>query len=274
MILPGGLWQSGERQRQFAFKPLTGAVELALAEASLEARSRPEAVTAVLTAALLSLGNLTPTPERVEALSVGDRQFLGQQLAVWLGQGKVWMTAQCRRCGEPFDFPIHFYELPVKEAGSEYPFAQVTTSLGKACWRVPTGADQRALARRTAGENGTRFLVERCLVNIPDLDVKDDTGPWLARLSDSDVHQVEAALEAVAPEVTTAVRVACLACGQDHRLEIDPYLGLRHLGTEITAEVHLIASVYHWSEAEILALPRARRQRYLQLIDRSRGLVG
>jgi len=37
--------------------------------------------------------------------------------------------------------------------------------------------------------------------------------------------------------------------------------------------VHTLAWYYHWSEAEILALPRARRQLYLSRIDRARGMT-
>jgi len=33
-------------------------------------------------------------------------------------------------------------------------------------------------------------------------------------------------------------------------------------------EIHVMALHYHWSEAQILALPRNRRQRYLALIAR------
>jgi hypothetical protein len=36
-------------------------------------------------------------------------------------------------------------------------------------------------------------------------------------------------------------------------------------------EVHAIAWHYHWSESEILDLPRARRRRYLDLIASSLG---
>jgi hypothetical protein len=38
--------------------------------------------------------------------------------------------------------------------------------------------------------------------------------------------------------------------------------------------VHVLASTYHWSERQILGLPRSRRRLYLDLIDRSRGVHG
>ena len=272
MRLPGGLWHEGRRHREFGFKPLTGAVEMALAEASLEAASMPEVVTQALAAALWNLSHLEATPALIDALSVGDRQFLVQQLAGWLEMEEVWMTAACARCAGQFDFPVRFSELPVKEAGAGYPFAQVATSKGSACWRVPTGADQKAVAAVSAEQDAMRLLVARCLVEISGHDAKP-AAQWVADLSPEDLKQVEASLEAVAPEVTTAVQVACIACGQDSQVAIDPYLCLQRRQEAISADIHTIASTYHWSEAEILALPKKRRQRYLRLIDRARGMT-
>jgi hypothetical protein len=36
-------------------------------------------------------------------------------------------------------------------------------------------------------------------------------------------------------------------------------------------EVHVLATHYHWSESDILALPRRKRLRYLDLIARQLG---
>lgn len=272
MNLPGGLWHKGKLHREFAFKPLTGAVELALAEASLQTASMPEAVTGALAAALQHLNHLEAPPALIDALSVADRQFLVQQLAGWLEMDEVWMTAVCVRCGEPFDFMLRFSELPVKAAGTGYPFAQVATSRGRACWRVPTGADQKAVAAVSEEQDAERVLMERCLMEISGHDA-GQTAQWVAELLDDDWQQVEASLEAVAPEITTAVQVSCPACSQNSQVTIDPYLCLQRRQEAISADIHTIASTYHWSEAEILALPKKRRQRYLRLIDRARGMA-
>jgi len=42
---------------------------------------------------------------------------------------------------------------------------------------------------------------------------------------------------------------------------------------EIYADVHMLASAYHWSEPQILMLSRARRKRYLSMVDRQCGMV-
>jgi hypothetical protein len=250
MLLPGGIVRDGERRRSFAFRPVDGALEAALAEAAA-APSMPKAVTSVLAAALAELGGEPVAEETVRSLPVGDRQFLVRQLSVYLGHDPVWLTAVCRACGESFDFEVRQADLPVKEAGESFPYAEA----GGLRLRVPTGADQEAIAG-LSDERAVRALFERCRIE-----------------GDGNLAVAEAALEEVSPEVALAALAGCPACGASNEVSVDPYLGLPAHSEELFAEVHRLASSYHWSEAEILALPRARRQLYLRLIDRSRGLV-
>lgn len=250
MLLPGGIVRDGERRRSFEFRPVDGALEAALAEAAA-ASSMPKAVTSVLAAALAELGGEPVGEETVRNLPVGDRQFLVRQLSVHLGHDPVWLTAVCRACGESFDFEVRQADLPVKEAGESFPYAEA----GGLRLRVPTGADQEAIAG-LSDERAVKVLFERCRIE-----------------GDGDPKAAEAALEEASPEVALAALVACPDCGASNEVAVDPYLGLPAHSEELFAEVHRLASSYHWSEAEILALPRARRQLYLKLIDRSRGLV-
>ena len=54
---------------------------------------------------------------------------------------------------------------------------------------------------------------------------------------------------------------------------LDPYVCLGAADGGLFLDIHILASVYHWSEREILAMPRERRRLYLSLVDRSRGMV-
>lgn len=274
MQLPGGLWHNGERRRQFAFKRLTGEVELALAEIASSDGSLPAQVTATLSATLGQVGGDVPTPSRIEALCVADRQFLMRCLAVSLDMENIWLTARCTRCGDPFDFFIKQSELPVKEGGEGFPFASVETSLGLCRMRVPNGADQVAIAAIEDSELALQTLVHRCIVAFPDTPDGEGKPENLGeKLTEDDFRRVEAALEEVAAEVTTTVQADCPECRQANLIEIDPYMCLQHGQTNLFSEIHILASAYHWSEAEILCLAKNRRQRYLKLVDRSRGMA-
>ncbi|NOR05034.1 MAG: hypothetical protein GQ575_01845 [Deltaproteobacteria bacterium] len=274
MQLPGGLWHNDERQRQFDFRPLTGNVELALAEIAGSDGSLPSQVTAALSATLGQVGGDVPTLSRVEALCVADRQFLMRCLAIFLGMEDIWLTARCARCGKCFDFFIKQSELPVKQAGESFPFASVETSAGLCRMRVPNGADQVAIAAIEDSEVALQTLVHLCIVGFPDASDGEGKPENLAKkFNADDLRRVEAALEEVAAEVTTMIQAVCPECEQANLVEINPYMCLQQGQTSLFSEIHILASTYHWSETEILSMPKNRRQCYLKLIDRSRGMV-
>jgi len=120
-------------------------------------------------------------------------------------------------------------------------------------FRLPTAADQLAIAGRAGGE---ALLVRRCL--------RPPSAP--ARLR----RRAEAAMEALAPSLVGELNGACPECGVALAVRFDPLQfvlrELRERAAGLLDEVHLLASRYGWSEAEILALPHERRARYAELI--------
>jgi len=267
MLLPGGVMREGGLRRDYAFRPLTGEIELGLAEAVARAEDLPGQVTLALQASLAQIGGLPPDDELVSGMSVGDRQFLMTRLAALLGPGQVWLTASCARCGEAFDFPIDLERIPAKPAGEGFPAPSVHTSRGKMTLRVPTGKDQRAILHIDDLHAARHELAKRCIT------AWDGGDPSGLALDEDEVSAIEAAIESVAPEVACEAQASCPECGFLNRVAIDPYFILGRAGMDIFDEVHRLAWHYHWSETEILRMPRWRRQRYLALIDRSRGMI-
>lgn len=261
MSLPGGVWQQGELRHDFVFRTVNGHLELSLAEAASRVTDVPGQVTHVLHAALAKIAGQVPDLALVDGLSVGDRQFLMTRLASHLGLGQVWLSTECVFCKSHFDFSLDYAEIPVKRAGEGYPFTEIELSIGIRRVRVPTGADQRAV--RVCGDEDTarRMLAERCL------------GALDESLTLQDVTRIELALEALAPELATQAAGICPECGGTNAVAIDPYFCLGRVGSELFVEIHQLAAHYHWSEAEILGLPRWRRKRYLDMIDRARGIT-
>ena len=268
MELPGGIRVGGELRRDFAFKPVTGAMELMLAECGSGPDALANRVTTALATALATMGGEPPDHDAVHGLSINDRQFLMRQLAAHVGVDDVWLTAKCRACSEPFDIFVRQSELPVKAAGSDYPFTECETAQGTLRLRVPTGRDQEALDGMD-DEVAERALAQRLLTPREGSDVRR---PEDLELSDVDLARIEQAVETMAPEVATEAAAHCPHCGESNRVNVDPYLCLQMTSQNLFSEIHNLSVNYHWSEADILALPRERRRVYLQLIDRSRGL--
>jgi hypothetical protein len=263
--LPGGLVTAAGLARDFAFAPANGALELALSEVAGDAASTPEAVSLALLAALESLAGAAVSRQRVDALCVADRQFLMRELARHLGDEGGWFDARCGACGARFDFRLSYRDLPVKPAGPDFPHARVRLGSRQVSLRVPTGADQLRLLDDALDDDPESRLLG-ALLEIAD-------GFELARGASAEERRLlEDALEETAPAICNEVAAPCPECGHVTPVGIDPYAVLARAGDDLLGEIHRLASNYHWSEAEILALPRHRRQRYLQLIDRSRGL--
>ncbi len=264
MELLGGIYRDGRLQREFSFRLVTGAVEMAVGESRAE--SWPDRVTDALWAALDQLGGESPNRAQVHDMCVGDRQYMTRQLAAHLGRDRIWLTRTCTGCGESYDFDIEQSRLPYKPAGSGYPFAEVEVSQGRCRLRMPTGADQVALAGLPPLADPRRALARRLVV-------ESDPEDWdVDALGADDLAAIETAVEEVAPEVSTRARLSCPHCGQAGIGEIDPYVCLTGGLGDLYGEIHALASHYHWSEAEILGLPVDRRHTYLHLIDRARGM--
>lgn len=261
--------EDGSRLRGFAFRPLDGMVELALAEAA-SVPTLPGATTGVLSRALQHVGGRTPAPERVEQLCVTDRHFLLRELEILLGRDRQWISRQCEACGELFDLELDLRVLPVQEAGPGFPFADVELSGARHRFRLPTGADQRRLVESGVAEPENdeealaRLAIACCVEGSP---LEPDA------LSPESLDAIDSALDAVAPALAMRLTTRCPLCDGENIAELDPYALLVRNGEDILFDVHQIAYYYHWGERDILALPRARRQKYLALIDRTRGFV-
>ena len=267
MELPGGIRIDSELRRAFHFKPVTGLLELALSDSTLRARTHPARVTAVLCEALEDLGGESPSSSRVRELSVGDRQFLMRRLAIHIDDQLTWLSAKCGACEEPFDLSFLHSELPVKPAGEYYPEAVVETSQGGVRVRVPTGSDQEAVATIEEQSKAVRALLQRLIT-------RQESGEPLdaEALSETDIASIERAAEAMAPEIAQSLLAQCPHCSTENKVALSLYSCMERPVGDLYSEVHTLAANYHWSEREILMLPRSRRHTYLSLIDRSRGM--
>lgn len=264
MPLPGGTLEAGALARDFAFRPVTGRLELLLAEAARDPGLPAVRVTRALAASLAHVGGRPVDEARARGLSVGDRQYLVRQLAAHLGRDRVWLHRPCAACGALMDVPVTQSAMPVKPAGEGYPSRTCRLGDREARLRAPTGADQETVCRLPEGDALRAWV---------DLLVDCGDGPVPSGWSPAELEQIEAWIEDISPEVSLAAEAECPSCGAPGRVEVDPYLCLEPGPEGLLEEIHSLALAYHWSEEQILDLPRARRRQYLALIDRSRGFM-
>jgi hypothetical protein len=126
-------------------------------------------------------------------------------------------------------------------------------------FRLPTVSD---LLEAGAYPDSAAYLRETCIQPQP-----------VARLFGA---RLERAMSAMAPNLAQGLTMVCPECRLPISVWFDPIdytlRELRGPAARVHQEVHVLASTYHWPEAEILALPRQRRAAYVELAEQSRAL--
>jgi hypothetical protein len=180
------------------------------------------------------------------------------------GTPPSWQT-RCPACGSALELALDLAALaaPPREApvGWTAPDGTVVAS------RLPSGADLALW--RDSGEDEAALagrLVET-------LDGVPPPAGW--RLPESWLEPAATALAEADPLTVLQLAIACPDCRQESPIpfDLEGWL-LRQLAAVqagLIDEVHRLASAYHWSEAEIAALPPWRRRAYLARLDREDG---
>jgi hypothetical protein len=267
VTLPGGLWARDTLSKNACFAPLSGYTELALAELTEAECSTPDFVTRVLCLTLSELGGAAPDAELVDGLCVADRQYLMLRLEEMLAGDTAWLRAQCVDCRQPFDLCIQRSLLPVKPAGEGFPFCRIDSPLGRLELRVADGRDQKGAASMDDAE-ALRRLARGCIVSI---DGHPPEAAVLDAIGEQELQAIEQTLDELSPSVCDTLQTDCPECGRQQEVRIAPYDIRVDEQQGLYLQVHTLAYHYHWSEQDILGLPTARRQMYLELIERAAG---
>jgi hypothetical protein len=282
-VLPGGLWDaSGGLHRDAELTALTGHEEELLAD-----RRAPTAaqVTAVLSRCVRRIGPLQPVTEaHARELLVGDRQYLLMKLRALTFGDKVQASTRCAwpECGEAVDIDFLISDVPIKEGRMQARLQRLELAPAVAAdsgfdgaalpvdFRLPTGADQEAVSP-LLGQNeaaAATLLLSRCIERIGGAPA---TLERVQRLSPAARSDIERAMERWAPGVELTMEAKCPRCGRtfDVPFDVQDFLlgearGSRDL---LMREIHYLAYHYHWSERDILEMPRERRRRYIEILS-------
>ncbi len=262
--LPGGVMTDDGVRKDVRFEQLTGMVELLAGECRPGGDCPAEAVSLVIDRAVASIGGREATRTMIDDLPVGDRQCIMRQLGIALGFDRLWLTCTCSSCQSGFDIDLRQSDLPTKDAGTGFPSDTATIGGRSRTIRVPTGADQAAISDIAGEEEAIVALLARI--------VDPATPAEIRSLDTAEITRLERMVERMSPEVSGEIVTACPECRNENRVAVDPDLWVDLIRDSLLAEVHVIASAYHWTEREILDLPITRRRRYLELLDRDRGM--
>jgi hypothetical protein len=291
-----GLWRAGLQHGEAVVRPLTGADEATVADLPAGASSA-ERVTALLAAAVPRIGLVEPlAPAEARRLTVGDRERLLLAVHAVSFGGRLAAVARCpvggcgalmeldvavddvAAVGAPSDVAPGGWTPPAVAADGAPEHELETVVAGQAVrvrFRLPSGADQESVARpgppdlRAAGDAILRRTIRSVtsLDHLP-LDVDDVLDGLRAPLADAFLR--------LDPLTEMACALVCPECGAPSTASLDAaafVLGQLAHADSIFLDVDRIARCYHWSETDILALPVARRRRYLGLIAETEALA-
>ncbi|RKG93214.1 hypothetical protein [Corallococcus terminator] len=271
VLLPHGLFdEDGRCHRQGELRPLTGREEWALAQAGEQLG--PRTVSALLASCLGRLGAYPNVDASLAAaLTRGDRHHLALHLRARMYGDRLMLVARCPApgCGAMADVDVCLSALAPERPDAAPEVLRVVLPEGHAEVREPTGEDDAVLWDVEGSREERSALLWSRLVEVEGRPLSP--GDWRA-LPAKSRHAVALALAegTTAPDLGLLAR--CPRCSAWLELELDPFAllarELRGGAERLETEVHVLAFHYHWSETDILALPRSRRWRYLELLRR------
>jgi hypothetical protein len=280
VTLPHGIWIGGRPWSRWGLRPVGVEDEVFLVETDgmLPAHRANRLLARCIDP--LESGGSEPGAV-VRSMVIGDREALLLHLRrVTLGDGFSGVF-RCARpdCTEPLELDLKVSDLllPAYPHAAER-YACAVEHEGATLdvrFRLPTAGDQEDAAEvaRQDPEAAARWVLGRCVVGL----ARDGLALDVSALTQPVIDRIASAMEELDPQAIIEFDMTCPACGTAFSAQLDAgdFL-LRELdqrADHLLREVHTLATAYHWSEDAILAMPQARRERYLELIAAGAGVA-
>ena len=177
---------------------------------------------------------------------------------------RVEAIARCPSCGTAVDLVFQARDLLV-ERPDDAPLS-ATYDAWSVTFRLPDSHDMQAAASSTGIDEARLGLLERCVLSLTEGDEPRPVGVAPPGL----IARMEDAMAAADPQADMHFDLTCPDCGKAWAADVDlgSFLGIEvDVGARrLLREVHELAAAYGWAEDQILGLPPARRQAYLDLV--------
>ncbi|MDK2745503.1 MAG: hypothetical protein NDI90_21585 [Nitrospira sp. BO4] len=202
-------------------------------------------------------------PRHFIELSIGKRIECLLLLAAGGWDKALSLVFKCQGCGEELELELTFEELSeVQREADKIETIGVDLEGRRIEFRKPTGRDQEVWARTVfPDEQNAAASMISSLAVTPD---------FQTALGTASVSEIERMFDDADPLVNFSCRVSCGECDRLNGYRVDlmetALAMLSRMQTQLIHAIHRMASHYHWSEADVLAVPEWRRQQYLQLI--------
>ncbi len=293
MIIPGNQNPGipGQNHAQFDYPPIPGHIkerygfderEVALRtfgntekdiQIDFQQKIRPNLVTEILCACTVSRsrgGEQTPR-EFFNDLTVGKRIQCLAAIVTAGGVSEMNLRLHCREesCKELMEIALTMEDITGMHQSAEEGACLIPFGGRDYTFRKPTARDQMEWLKQTyPGEEAAAEAMMRTL-HIPGEATRANgeipTGSqWITAVNEGMKNQD--------PLVTMEMILFCPACNKENHYEPDleelTLTKLHKIQQGQLNNIHKLASRYHWSEAQIMALTPSRRNYYLTLIEK------
>ncbi|MGE5138287.1 MAG: hypothetical protein ACM3JD_02390 [Rudaea sp.] len=204
-----------------------------------------------------------------EKLTAGARDAELVRLYAQTFGERVTALARCTNCGELLDLS---FDLSTLQAGCgdtqrEWRVSSRSAPAYDIRFRLPSSTDLAHASRAASAAEARADLLERCVISA-----EREGAPVQPRDLPEDVVAVLGqAMAEHDPQSDLLLGTTCPACRaeQDVTFDIVQFMWseIAARARQVLVNVHSLALAYGWSEADILALPRARRAVYLGLLE-------
>lgn len=227
---------------------------------------RPGTVTALLAACLSDAEGQAVSLEEAWDWTLSQRLQALLAMRVASGEVKLELQSTCVQCGEAMEIGLDLRDFAAEPAAPRFNWRSdegVTLAL-----RLPRGRDLQCWMRADApAPDALAASLVEAVVGVPE----GTQPPALAAL----LPALDDAFEAHDPLTALRLHTACPACAHDNTLSCDLESmlldGFARAQSRMLDDVLQLAQAFHWSEAEILALPQWRRTHYLNQIAQQGG---
>ena len=276
--LPGGYFDpNGRLHREVALRALGGYEEELLSSQHL---SPAKQVTQLLQRCITRIGDITVINEDVtKQLFVADREYLLLMLRKITFGNKVQAKLACPwpDCLKNIDIDFNIDEVPITTSGDtqqQYSCAiydETQDRTHEYTFRLPSGRDQEMISEEIGDSEAciVNHLLSSCLLRIDGESCID--AETVRGLSASIRNRLEQEIEKNAPNIDLCMELSCPECSRSFVAPFelqDFFFGEIKTNIELLyREIHYLAFHYHWSEAELLSMPRSKRRRYIDILS-------
>ncbi|MGC4095985.1 MAG: hypothetical protein QM706_02625 [Nitrospira sp.] len=226
--------------------------------------------------AMLLLASACPeySCERIDSLSIGQRDALLAQIRTSTFGSDVMSVVNCPACGEMIevcaDVRSLFHGSPREDSSGEQLRPPLRIEAGEFLVHaaLPTVQDLEAIATAVTLTEGHRILWQRCILYTErhgEVCAADELPEDVCALIDSRMAEAD-------PLGNVQLALECPGCRHRWAVLFDIlsffWSEIHLVARRLLEEVHALASAYGWTESEILTLSPTRREAYLEMVGR------